>query len=227
MTKEHEAPRSNGWLERIERFGNRLPDPATLFAIGAALVFAASWLAARSNWVTELVGADGAVLRRESARNLASAEGLRWLATNLVSIFVGFKPLGLVLTASIGVAVAERSGFISATLKAILAFVPRALLTPATFLAGITSTLAVDAGFVVLPPLAAAVYKAAGRSPLLGIAAVIAGVAGGFNANLLLNSQDLTLSSMTEEAARLFDASYTVNPACNWWFKIASTIVRR
>ena len=68
MTKEHEAPRSNGWLERIERFGNRLPDPATLFAIGAALVFAASWLAARSNWVTELVGADGAVLRRESAR---------------------------------------------------------------------------------------------------------------------------------------------------------------
>ena len=225
MTEEHGAPRAGGWLERIERIGNRLPDPATLFAIGAALVFAASWVASRAGWVSELVGADGAVLRAESARNLASAEGLRWLASNLVSIFVGFRPLGLVLTASIGVAVAERSGLIAATLKAILAFVPRALLTPATFFAGITSTLGVDAGFVVLPPLAAAVYKAAGRSPLLGIAAVTAGVAGGFNANVFLTSQDLTLASMTEEAARLFHAGYVVHPACNWWFKIASTIV--
>ncbi len=225
MSDAELARRSTGWLGTIERIGNRLPDPITLFALGAFLVFVLSGVAARAGWVTTLAGADGSVLRSESARDLFSAEGLRWLTTNLTSLFVNFRPLGLVLTAAIGVAVAERSGFIAAALKAILAFVPRALLTPATFFAGIMSNLAVDAGFVVLPPLAAAVYKAAGRSPLLGIAAVVAGVAGGFNANLLLTSQDPTLSGMTEAAARLFDPAYAVDPACNWWFKIASTIV--
>src|SRR5688572_23841271 len=220
------APRERlgGWLGRIERVGNAMPDPMTLFALGALLVFIGSWLAERAGWACTLEDAHGNI-RREAARNLLSADGLRWLATGLVSIYVGFKPLGLVLCASIGVAVAERSGLLAAALRAALVYVPRTCLTPATVLVGVCSSLASDAGFVVLPPLAAAIYRSAGRPAALGIATVTAAIAGGFGANLFLTSLDPLLAGMTEQAARLVDPDYVVSAACNWHFMAASTVL--
>jgi aminobenzoyl-glutamate transport protein len=216
--------RLGGRLGRIERLGNALPDPITLFALGTVLVFAGSWFAARAGWACTLTDARGAE-RSEVARNLLSAEGLRWLTTGLVSIYVGFKPLGLVLCASIGVAVAEKSGLLGAALRAALIWVPRACLTPMTVLVGVCSSLATDAGFVVLPPLAAAIYRSAGRPAALGIATVTAGIAGGFGANLFLTSLDPLLAGMTEQAARLVDPDYVVSAACNWHFMIASSLL--
>jgi len=215
---------ASGWIGRIERVGNALPDPISLFAIGTALVFLVSWFAARAGWSCSVPSTAGAG-RVETARNLLSAEGFRWLATDLVQIFVRFPPLGLVLTASVGVAVAERTGFLASAMRAALVYVPRALLAPATLLVGLCSTMAADAGFVVLPPLAAAVYRSFGRPAALGIATVTAGIAGGFNANLFLTSQDPLLAGMSQQAAQILDPAYTVNPACNWWFKIVSTLV--
>jgi aminobenzoyl-glutamate transport protein len=218
------AERPRGWLGRLERIGNALPDPLTLFALGAVLVFVGSWLAARGGWSHELVDANGAV-RDVRAENLLSASGLAWLATDLVSIYVGFRPLGLVLCASIGVAVAEKSGFLAAVLRSALVYVPRGLLTPATVLVGACSSMAADAGYVVLPPLAAAVFRSAGRSAALGIATVTAGIGGGFCANLFLTSQDPLLAGMTEVAARLYEPGYVVAATCNWHFMIASTLL--
>lgn len=219
------APKKSAFLDRIERIGNALPDPMSLFAIGAALVFVVSFVAHQAGWRAQLHGSDGTLLFDETAVNLLSATGFRWLAENLIKIFVEFRPLGLVLAAAIGISVADRSGLISAGLKAILLVVPSRLLTPATVFAGVMSSLAVDAGYIVLPPLAAAVYKAVGRSPLVGIAAVFAGVGSGFSANLLVTGLDPMLAGMTEAAARILDPQYSVNAACNWWFMIASTIL--
>ena len=219
------AGAQRGWLDRVERLGNALPDPISLFAMGALGVFLVSWLAATLEWRTILLDADGNEVLNETATNLLSAEGFRWLASNLVQIFVEFRPLGLVLAVAVGISVAEKSGLITAALKGILVYVPRALLTPATFFAGVMSSMAIDAGYIVLPPLAAAVYKAVGRSPLVGIAAVFAGVASGFNANLFVTGLDPMLSGLTESAAAILDPNYRVAPTCNWYFMIASTFL--
>jgi len=209
----------------VERLGNALPDPISLFALGAVSVFLFSWVAETMGWRSILLDSKGGEVLNETATNLLSAEGFRWLAGNLVKIFVEFRPLGLVLAVAIGISVAEKSGFITAALKGILVYVPRNLLTPATFFAGVMSSMAIDAGYIVLPPLAAAVYKAVGRSPLVGIAAVFAGVASGFNANLFVTGLDPMLSGLTESAAGILDESYRVSPACNWYFMIASTLL--
>ena len=219
------SQKGSGLLDRIERLGNALPDPMTLFLLGSVLVFAASAVATSVGWESRLYDQDGELVLEESARNLLTADGFRWLITNLVQIFVGFRPLGLVLVAVIGIAVADRSGLLAAVLKGVLLMVPRALLTPATFFTGVMSSMAVDAGYIVLPPLAAAVFRAAGRSPLLGLAVVVAGVASGFNANLFITGLDPMLAGLTEETARILDPTYSVNPACNLYFMIASTLV--
>ncbi|MFT5286218.1 MAG: aminobenzoyl-glutamate transport protein [Planctomycetota bacterium] len=218
-------PAKKGWLDRVERIGNGMPDPISLFGLGALIIFVASWIAEAQGWNSILLDSDGGEVLNESATSLLSADGFRWLASNLVSIFVEFRPLGLVLAVAIGISVAEKSGFISAALRGILLFVPSSLLTPAAFFAGVTSSMAIDAGYIVLPPLAAAVFKASGRSPLVGIAAVFAGVASGFNANLFITGLDPMLSGLTEQAARIIDPEYVVSPACNWYFMIASTVM--
>lgn len=225
--------KKGGFFDWVERIGNGLPDPATLFLIGTIVVYVVSAIATGSGWEVALNGTDGKVLlnpdgtpqMQQAATNLLSAEGLRWQALNLIKNFVEFAPLGLVLAAAIGISIAERSGLFAAGLKAILLFVPRALLTPATFFAGVMSSAAVDAGYIVLPPLAAMIYKAVGRSPLVGIAAVFAGVASGFNANLFVTGLDPLLSGLTQAAAQLMDPDKQVNPACNLYFMIGSTFL--
>ena len=168
-------------LDRIETAGNRLPDPATLFVIGTIIVMLLSWLATSMNWQvqSELTGT-------LVAQNMLSSEGIWWLLSNMVSNFIKFPPLAIVLVAMLGIGLAERSGFLPALLHRSILLIPQTLLTPATIFLGIMSSMALDAGYVVLPPIAAALYMAAGRSPITGIAVAFAGISAGFSANLLV-----------------------------------------
>ena len=219
--------RRQGVLAAIERIGNALPDPATLFLLGALLVMGVSHWAALAGWsVEKTVARDGELLRVAlGARSLLSADGLYWALRNLVKSFVEFPPLGVVLVAMLGIGVAERSGFIGAALKAVMLAVPSWLLAPTLMFVGVLSSMGLDAGYVVLPPVAAALYKAVGRSPLVGLATVFAGVSAGFSANLFLTSLDPLLAEFTTAAAQLRDPAYQVAATSNWWFMIASTVL--
>ncbi len=157
--------------------------------------------------------------------SLFSREGARWAIDSMVTNFTSFHPLGVVLVAMLGIGVAEKTGCIAALLKALMLFTPMRLLTPATVFVGVMSSMAADAGYVVLPPLAAALYKSVGRSPLVGLAAVFCGVGGGFSANLLPTSIDPLLAGLTQEGAQILNPAYTVNPLCNYFFMIASTVM--
>lgn len=247
-------PPSRGFLNFVEALGNKLPDPTILFLWCALGVMALSAVAAATGWtvqprrlqpvVTTTTDAAGNTVTSPvldsagkptlemvdagapiTARSLLSADGLYWAISSMVDNFVRFPPLGVVLVGMLGIGLAERSGFIGAALKALMLIVPPRLLTPTVVFLGIMSSLGTDAGYVVLPPVAAALYKAAGRSPIAGIAAVFAGIGAGFNANLLITSLDPLLAGFTQPAAQTIDPAYTVSPACNWWFMIASTVL--
>lgn len=157
--------------------------------------------------------------------SLLTKDGAYWAISSLVGNFVDFPPLGIVLTAMLGVGVAERTGLIRAVLKALARAIPAPLLTPAIIFLGVNSSLTSDAGYVVLPPAAAALFMAAGRAPLAGIAAATGGVAAGFSANLLITASDAMMAGFTETASRFIDTDYTVSATCNWYFMIASTLM--
>ena len=218
------------FLRLIETVGNRLPDPATLFALGTLLVLVVSHVAVVGDWrVVEMrpgeSGAWAATGAEHRANSLFTSDGLFWAIKNMRKHFIEFPPLGVVLIGMLGVGVAERTGFIAALLKLSLARLPARLLTPATVFVGIMSSLASDAGYIVLPPLAAMAYLAFGRHPLAGIAAAFAGVSAGFCANLFITSIDPMLSEFSQNGARVIDPEYTVSPASNWYFAIGSTLV--
>jgi aminobenzoyl-glutamate transport protein len=162
---------------------------------------------------------------RVEVRSLLSAEGFKWVLDNLVGNFTGFHPLGVVLVAMLGIGVAEKTRMIGALLKGLMLITPGRLLDPAMVFIGVMSSLAADAGYVVLPPIAAVLYKAVGRSPLVGIAAVFAGVSAGFSANLVITSLDPLLAGLSTVGAQVIDPTYVVLPTANWWFMIASTVL--
>lgn len=207
------------FLDVVERVGNRLPDPVSLFALAALGVVAASHIAAGVAVVHPATGDAVAVV------DLATRDGLRRMLTEAVPTFVAFPPLGTVLAAMLGVGVAERSGLVGAALRAFVAAVPRGALSLALAFAGVEASAAADAGLVVLPPLGAAIFAAVGRHPLAGLACAFAGVSGGFSANLILTALDPLLAGLTEAAARLVDPTATVPATCNWLFMVASTLL--
>lgn len=219
-----EAPRRSAidrFLHIVERGGNALPHPATLFAILALLVLVLSWITA-SMGVSVQHPSTGATVHPV---NLLSIEGLHRILTHLVTNFTGFAPLGTVLVALIGIGVAEHSGLIGAALRLLVLSSPRALLTPILVFAGVMSNMASEIGYVLLVPLAGLIFQAAGRHPILGMAAAFAGVSGGYSANLLIGTIDPLLAGLSQEAARIIDADYSVNPLANWYFMFVSTPV--
>lgn len=217
------APRTaiDRFLSIVERAGNLLPHPATLFFLLTIFVVVASYVAG----LFEL-----SVLHPKTGEpvvpvNLLSVDGLQRIMGGLVTNFTSFAPLGTVLVALIGIGVAEHSGFIGACLRIVVLNAPRFLLTPIVVFAGVMSNMASEIGYVLLVPLSGLLYVAAGRHPILGIAAAFAGVSGGYSANLLLGTIDPLLSGLSQEAARIIDPAYTVSPAANLFFMQASTPV--
>lgn len=209
------------FLDAIEHVGNRLPDPVTLFALLAAGAVVASWVAATLD-ITAVHPASG---DRVVAVNLLSAEGLRRILTEAVRNFAAFPPLGLVIVVIIGIAVTERSGLVAVALRRLISAVPGSFLTATLVFAGIMSSMAVDAGYVVVTPLGAMLFAAVGRHPLAGLAAAFAGVSAGFSANLLLTSLDPLLSGLSTQAAQLVDPNYVVQATSNYYFMVVSVFL--
>jgi aminobenzoyl-glutamate transport protein len=207
------------WLARIERGGNALPHPVTLFVLLTLVVIVVSWWMSGTSVMHPATGVPVKV------QDLASLSWLRqWLAGAL-GFFTGFAPLGTVLVAMLGLGIAEGSGLVKTMIRALLLRAPHRFVTALLILAGILSHTAADAGYVLVIPLGAVIFAALGRHPLAGLAAAFAGVSGGFSANLLISPLDPMLAGFTQEAARLVDPLRVVGPLSNYWFMASSSVL--
>ncbi|VVS96387.1 AbgT family transporter [Erythrobacter sp. EC-HK427] len=218
----------SGFLGWVERTGNRLPDPVLLFVYFIAILIGVSVLASTLGWSAPHPGEidpDTGTNRIVTVQSLLSVENLRKLLTLTPETFTHFPPLGFVLVVMLGAGVAERSGLFTTAMKASVAKASPFWLTPTVALACMMANHAADAAFVVMIPLAAIIYHAAGRHPLVGIGASFAGVSGAFSANLFPGQLDALLLGITEAAVQTVFGEYTINIAGNWYFIAAMTVV--
>lgn len=262
-----ETPQSSGaggilgWIERI---GNKLPEPAILFALLAGVVFFASAITSAAGWevqefslrveLVEKLGPDGQVVLGDDAkpvmvprldengqpvavrvpkpgepmrpRSLMTGEGIYWMLSSMIRNFTGLPALGLVFTGMLGIGLAEKFGLFSALMRAIALATPRWLLTPVIVFIGANASVASDAGYIILPPLAAALYLAMGRHPIAGLAAAFAGVSGGFGGGFFPTAADGFLAGEATRSAHIIAPEYpAVLITHNWYFKSASAVV--
>ncbi len=223
MTDATPPRKSTGlrFLDAVERFGDRLPDPVFIFVwLIGGLIIASVACAALGVSATNPVTHEVLV-----AKSLLSTDNLRTLLTEMARTFTGFAPLGLVLLVMLGAGVAERVGLLTAAIEALVRASPKTLLTPMVLLIGLLSNHAADSGIVVLPPLAAVVFAAAGRNPIAGLACAYAAAIASFAGNPLPGQFDALILGFTEPAARLLDPQWTANLAGDWYFTAAGGAV--
>jgi aminobenzoyl-glutamate transport protein len=208
------ASRFSRVLDLVERAGNRLPDPVLIFLWLILAVIVLSAIGSIAGW--EAV--NPVTHQSIRATSLLSSSNLERLFVEMPRTLTGFAPLGYVLLVMLGAGVAERTGLAGAAMRAAVRNAPAALLTPIVIFVSVMANQAADAAFVVMIPLGGALFAAAGRHPIVGIAASFAGVAGGFSANLLPGQLDALLLGITEPAAQLLVPGWKMNIAGNWYF---------
>lgn len=217
----------NRWLNGIESIGNRLPHPIALFtAFSIGIIIISAICSALGVSATGELIVDGQLQETTvTTVSLLTKDGLTYMLTNAVNNFTSYAPLGMVLVAMLGVGVAEQSGLIHTLLKYAVKVTPAKLITPAVVFLGVMSNVASDAGYVILIPLGAMIFRAYGRHPMAGFAAAFAGVSGGYSANLLVGSLDPLLAGISQAAASEINPNYEVSVMGNYFFLFASTFL--
>jgi aminobenzoyl-glutamate transport protein len=163
--------------------------------------------------------------RSVTARSLLTVDGIRFIYSSLIPSFMGFTALGLMIVALIGAGVAEESGLVKALIRKLVLISPAWALTYILAFVGILSSIAADAGYLVLIPLGGVAFLSVGRHPLAGLALGFAAVASAFTVNMLIKPLDAVLVEFTNDAIRLSNhPEKTIGLASNLWFSIASVL---
>ncbi|WP_245601891.1 AbgT family transporter [Hamadaea tsunoensis] len=239
-------------LDGVERAGNKVPHPVMIFLILIGLIIVLSAILAAFNVrVTYEVAAPAPVVAEQTydggtyepgleahdvhppvethvetakIKSMLTADGIRFIFTSAVQNFTNFGVVGVILVAMIGVGLAEQAGLIGALIRKLVAVAPKWSLTFIIVLLGIVSSIASDAGYLVLIPLGAVAFMSVGRHPLAGLAAAFAAVGATFGVNVLITPIDGIVTEVTNESAALVDPTRTIGLTANLFFGIGSTI---
>ena len=249
-----EKPKSGGWLGTIERIGNKVPHPVLMFLyliIGVIVLSAIlDWanvsvteqIAVPVTQETELslygdsteaqsllpdepYATEFEIQEQTIAiRSLLTTEGLRFIFTTFVSNFAGFSVVAVVFIAMMGAGVAEEAGLMAALIRKLVAISPRWLLSFIIIFVGVLSSVATDAGYLILIPLGAAAFLSVKRNPLVGVAAAYGGVSAIFAINILITPLDAMLTEITNEAIALAGGE-PITIVSNLYFQVVLSVV--
>ena len=213
----------------IERVGNKMVQPMTLFGILCLIVVLLSAIGSLCGWSAtgEMYDkATGTVsIATIGVYNLLSRDGISYMLNNFVSNVISYSPLGVMLVMFLGIGMADGSGLIAVALRKVVKHAPAKLLIPILMLIGVCGNLASSSATLVLCPIAAIIFLNYGRHPIAGMMGVLAAITSGYSANLLVTDTDAVLSSITQEAARILMPGYEVTPMANYYFLFASSFL--
>ncbi|AKU16065.1 AbgT family transporter [Luteipulveratus mongoliensis] len=216
-----ELPRTLRALAVVERAGNALPHPFWLFWILAAILAVISTVLSTMDVSVVSPKDDKTVV----VRNLLSGDGLAMAMSTAVENFATFGPMATIVVVIMGVAVAERSGFLAALMRVSVSRVPASWVVFAVAFAGTVSHVASAAAYIILVPLGGMAFRAVGKSPILGIVVAYTAIASGYDASPIPTPNDTIFAGITTTAAKIVDPGASVSAVSNWYFNIASSFV--
>lgn len=217
---EEELQKNSGFIGAIETIGNALPNITMLFIYALIIcMFVSLGLSfIHFDYVHPLTRQTIVV------NNMFEVKRLIALVLAMVTNFVNYPPLGMTIVATLGIGIAESSGYVNILIHKLINITPQKWLSPSIALVAVISHIVSDSSYVILMPVSAMVFYASGRHPLAGIAAAFAALAGGFTASLTPSIIDPIMQSFTQDAAHIIDPSYNVNVLCNYFVSLGGVI---
>lgn len=221
LDQQEKLPRIIRMMAVVERVGNALPHPFWLFWILAAILGGISAILS-ANGVSVVSPQDGETV---TVQNLFSGDGLAMAMSTAIENFATFPPMATIVVVIMGVAVAERTGFLAAAMKVGVSRVPASWVVFAVAFMGTASHIASAAAYIILVPLGGLAFRAVGRSPILGIVVAYTSIASGYDASPIPTPNDAIFAGITTAAAQIVDPDAYVSPVSNWYFNIASSLL--
>lgn len=218
-TRAQKVSLLNRFLNVVERLGNKLPHITMLFIYALLLTMFISLVLSfiDFDYVHPNTGEKIAILNMLTPTNLLD------LIVNSVKNFMGFPPLGITIVATLGIGIAEGSGFVNVLIKKFLSVTPEKFLTPTVVFVSVVCHIVSDSAYTILMPVSALIFYSCGRHPMAGIACSFAGLAGGFTASYTPSIIDPVMQSFTEAASHIIDPNYSVNVLCNYFYAVGGT----
>lgn len=220
-TEKQELPRLVRGMAVIERVGNALPHPFWLFWILSAILAVVSAILAALD-VSVVSPKDGKIV---AVQNLLSGDGLQMAVSTAISNFAEFPPMATIVVVIMGVALAERTGFLQAVMRVSVSRVPTSMVVFAVAFAGTMAHVASAAAYIILVPLGGLAFRAVGRSPILGIVVAYTAIASGYDASPIPTPNDAIFAGITTAAAKTVNPDAYISPLSNWFFNIASSVL--
>ncbi len=159
-----------------------------------------------------------------SVQGLLDVEGIRFIFTSFVSNFAGFSVIAVTFIAMMGAGAAEGAGLMDALIRKLVASAPSGIITFLIILVGALSSVASDAGYLILIPLAAVAFHTLGRHPIAGMAAGFSGVAATFAVNIIPQPIDAMITEIANEAIGTTGAE-TLTVVNNYYFSVVSMLL--
>ncbi|WP_028921559.1 AbgT family transporter [Pseudonocardia acaciae] len=204
----------------IERVGNRLPHPFWLFWILAGVLGVVSLVLSLLG-VSVILPDSGQVV---AVKNLLSFTGIAFAAESALDNFAAFPPMVVIVVVLLGVSVAEQSGLLAALLRVTVVRLPTRWVTFAIAFSAMIAHIMSDSAYLVMIPLGALAFRAAGRSPVLGVMVAYVSTSAGFNASPLVTPGDAVRTALTTAAAQTVDPNYVVTPVALYFFSATSSL---
>lgn len=241
-------------LDGIERVGNKVPNPVLMFVYLIVAIFVIStvldWAGVTvTETIAEPVPVESLPDYYEdtsypsvspydeysdpefdihevtvSVNGLLTLDGIRFIFTTFVSNFAGFSVIAVTFIAMMGAGAAEGAGLMDALIRKLVSAAPRSIITFLIVLVGALSSVASDAGYLILIPLAAVAFMTLGRHPLAGMAAGFAGVAATFAVNIIIQPTDAMITEIANEAI-VSAGGEPLTVVNNYYFSIVSMFV--
>ncbi len=159
-----------------------------------------------------------------SIKGLLSVEGIRFIFSSFVLNFQNFGVVAVTFIALLGAGAAEGAGMMNALIRKLVKSAPGHLITFLIILVGALSSIASDAGYLILIPLSAVAFHSLGRHPLAGMAAGFAGVAATFAVNFIPTPIDAMINEIANESIILAGGE-PMSILNNYYFGVASVIM--
>lgn len=213
---------ANRILDLFEKIGNRLPDSVTIFIILCLSILIISYFCNKVG----ITATHPITKKIIPVNDLLSKENLKQILIEMINVFQTYPPLGVVLVAMIGIGVADKSGLLETLLNTVMVKVPKGTVYYAVVIMGLIFTGIGDAGFVVLPPLAALIFLKLNKNPIIGIFLAYAGAAIGFCSGLFVSLNDILITSFTIPAAQTLEPTFMRSPAMTIFFNILNACLQ-
>ena len=160
-----------------------------------------------------------------TVKSLVTLSGLRYIIGETINNFLKFVPLGTVIIGLIGMGSLIKTGLLKEVFSRISKKVPRIVMFFVFSLLCIVMGFSQDLAFVIMIPVAVALFTEYKRSQVIGMTMTFVSVAAGANINLFITSIDYSIVELARNSVKTINNDYSYGYSGDLFLIVISSLL--